>query len=60
MFGEKYYAQSLELVRNGLQPRPSQPKKVIIVGAGMAGLAAGNIVSRRSTGRSPPCSRDAD
>jgi len=40
MFGDKYYAQYIDLVHKGLQPRPNQPKKVIIVGAGMAGLTA--------------------
>jgi len=40
MFGDKYYAQYIDLVHKGLQPRPNQPKKVIIVGAGIAGLTA--------------------
>ncbi len=30
----------LTLVRNGLQPRTSSPKKIVIIGAGMVGLTA--------------------
>ena len=31
----------LSIVQNGLQPQAAHPKKVLIVGAGMAGLTAG-------------------
>lgn len=30
----------LEIIQNGLAPRPSRPKRIAIIGAGMAGLAA--------------------
>src|SRR5215831_4898756 len=36
----------LSIVRSGLQPRANQPKKVVIVGAGMAGLVAGYELQR--------------
>jgi monoamine oxidase len=32
---------ALSVIKNGLQPQAPTPKKIIIVGAGMAGLAAG-------------------
>lgn len=39
-YGNAYYAHYLDLIRNGLPPGGRPPQKVIIVGAGMAGLAA--------------------
>lgn len=39
-YGEAYYAKYLDLIRDGLPPRSGPPQKVIVVGAGMAGLVA--------------------
>jgi monoamine oxidase len=36
----------LSIVRSGLQPRVNQPKKVVVVGAGMAGLVAAYALQR--------------
>jgi monoamine oxidase len=36
----------LSIVRSGLQPRVNQPKKVVVVGAGMAGLVAAYELQR--------------
>lgn len=38
--------QLLDVVRKGLQPNTSNPKRVLIIGAGMAGLAAGYELQR--------------
>ncbi|HWQ83325.1 MAG TPA: FAD-dependent oxidoreductase, partial [Anaerolineales bacterium] len=40
IYGSEYYAQYLDLIRNGLPPRSGPRQKVIIVGAGIAGLVA--------------------
>ena len=39
-YGNAYYAHYLDLIRDGLPPRSGLPQKVIVVGAGMAGLVA--------------------
>jgi monoamine oxidase len=39
-------ADLLSIVQSGLQPRAIKPKKIIIVGAGMAGLVAGYELKR--------------
>src|SRR6476620_7430623 len=36
----------LPIVRSGLQPRVLDPKKVVVVGAGMAGLVAAYVLQR--------------
>src|SRR6185503_10896059 len=36
----------LSIVRSGLQPHTANPKKIIVVGAGMAGLVAGYELQR--------------
>ncbi len=39
-YGYAYYAHYLDLIQQGLPPRSGPPQKVIVVGAGMAGLVA--------------------
>jgi monoamine oxidase len=46
MISEQLNAEYLSIIHRGLQPRTATPKKVIILGAGMAGLVAAHELLR--------------
>jgi NADPH-dependent 2,4-dienoyl-CoA reductase/sulfur reductase-like enzyme len=42
----QWLKQFLSIVQGGLQPRAPRPKRVVVVGAGMAGLLAAHELLR--------------